>query len=333
MDEKARQGNSKVLANTFRPIGVTESGLVVLSEQPTVNSTLREDEWKEIDRVVQESARYPLIGVQDLKSRGFIKPIGSLGTLSVHWYKSSEVTRASTNMTGRGRGQQDLPDMTLDGVPLPITWKEFSIDQRFLEASRKLGNGIDTTGAAESARVVAEELEYMLFNGSSVKFGGQSIYGYTNHPSRVTDTAANFGGGDWGTVTNVVPTVAGMINAANGQRHYGPYVLYVSETQYNQAALTFFTDGTGETALQRLKKLESLAAVRQVPAASLADGALVLVHMSREVVEWAEAIDIEAREWMSPDGMETTFKVFSVGVPVLKDRYDGKSGIVHATGA
>ena len=43
----------------------------------------------------------------------------------------------------------------------------------------------------------------MLFNGSSVTLNSTAIYGLTTHPYRATDTATNYGGGDWGTATNV----------------------------------------------------------------------------------------------------------------------------------
>ena len=156
--------------------------------------------------------RYPLGGIADLRAALLVEQIGSIGTLLATWYMSSEITAASRNMSGRARGDRDWPDMTQAAVPLPVTYKEFAVDLRFLEASRLLGNGIDTTTAIEAARVVAESLEYMLFNGDSgVNFQGSTIYGYTTHPSRNTDTATNYGGGDWGTATNIIPTVAGML--------------------------------------------------------------------------------------------------------------------------
>jgi len=63
-------------------------------------------------------------------------------------------------------------------------------------------------------------------NGAGVVLNGTPLYGVLNHPNRITDTATNFGGGAWSTITNIVPTVNGMINAAmNTAKHYGPYVL------------------------------------------------------------------------------------------------------------
>ena len=351
------QGRDAVAAvtNSYRPLGTDPDGFVVLSGyqekdgafvpngRPVVNSVLFEDEWEAIDRAILPAARYPLGGIADLRAAGLVEQIGSIGTLLATWYMSSEITAASRNMSGRARGDRDLPDMTQAAVPLPVTYKEFAVDLRFLEASRLLGNGIDTTTAIEAARVVAESLEYMLFNGDSgVNFQGSTIYGYTTHPSRNTDTATNYGGGDWGTETNIIPTVAGMLRAAsNTSRHYGPYVLYVSETQYDQAAQLFFTDGTAETALMRLNRsfgmgadgTKQISAVKKVPAPVLADGSVLLVQMTPDVVTWAETMAPMTREWRTGDGMEVNWRVMTIAAPKIKARLDGKSGIVHATAA
>lgn len=306
---------------------MTKRGIVV-------NSILREDEWQEVDQAVIEAARYPLRFVNMLRARGLVQGLGGLGSLSSAYYTQSEMTTATVNMSGRGRSEQDLPDLKQVGVPIPVTFKEFTVGERMLQASRRMGDGIDVTGAAEAARVVSETVESLFVNGASVVLNGAALYGITNHPNRNTDTAANYGGGDWGTISNIVPTVNGMINAAmTTGKHYGPYTLLVSTTQFNQAGNHYYTDGSGQTALARLKELETIEDVVHLPSDTLADGAIVLVQMSREVIDAAIALDLQVREWSSGDGMESMFKVMAVMAPRVKARYDGKSGIVHATGA
>ena len=317
-----------------RPLAVNKkTGLVRIMTQRgfAVNSMLRENEWKEVDAAVLESARYPLVGVQDLVSMGLTKPLGGLGSYVTQWYTSSEVTAASVNMSGTGRGDRDLPDLKPAAVPVPVIFKEFGIDLRQLLASRKSGDGLDVTAAAEASRVVAEGQENMLLNGASVTINGATVYGYRNHPSRNTDTAGNYGGGDWGTIANVVPTVAGMISAAMADYHYGPYVLYASTVQYNQATLAYYTDGSGETPAQRILKMPQISNFKMMP--GLADGELLLVQMDRTVAEWAIAMGQQMREWVSGDGMQIMFRVMAVVAPRIKARYDGKSGLVHATGS
>lgn len=318
-----------------RPLAVNKRTGAVRIMTPrglTVNSMLRENEWKEVDAAVIEAARYPLIAVNDLISRGLTRPLGGLGTFVSQWYQSSEMTPASISMSGTGRGDRDLPDLKPAAVPIPVVFKEFSIDLRSLLASRRSGDGLDVTGAVEASRVVAEAQEDMLINGASqISINGATVYGYRTHPNRNADTAGNFGGGDWGTITNIIPTVAGMISAAMADYHYGPYMLYASTVQYNQATLTYYTDGSSETPAQRILKMPQIADFKMLPA--LADGELLLVQMDRTVTEWATALGQQMREWVSGDGMQIMFRVMAVVAPRIKARYDTKSGLVHATGA
>jgi uncharacterized linocin/CFP29 family protein len=298
-----------------------------------VNSMLREDEWAEVDRAVLEAAKYPLKCVADLRSRGLVQRLGGIGTLVSQWYTGSEMTSATVNMSGQGGGSRDLQDLKQVGVPVPVVFKEFAIGARELETSRRLGDGLDMTNAVEASRVVAESLESMLMNGSTAVLNGQAIYGYRTHTNRNTDTATNYGGGDWGTIANVLGTVGGMISAANVDNHFGPFMLYVSQTQYNQAALQYYTDGSGQTPVDRILRIPSIVGVQGLSTSILADGEVVLVQMTRDVVDWAEALDIQVREWTTNDGMASIFKVLAIATPRVKARYDGKSGIVHATGA
>lgn len=304
---------------------VTERGL-------TVNSLLRRDEWQLLDTRIQQAALIRLNAVQDLRSRGLVSPITSFGVLETQWSQASEMTAASISMSGKAVSERDRQEYLIQGRPVPIIFKDFEIPKRELEAARLLGNQLDTSNATAAARVVSEKMEDMLVNGSTTFiFNGRTLYGYTSEPNRNTDTAANYGGGDWGTLSNIVPTVSGMIAAANGDRYYGPFTLYVSTTQYTQAATSFYTDGSGQNAIQRLLQIPELEAVK--PCDTLADGALLLVQMTEDVVEWAEHMMVTVVEWMSGDGMTAFFRVMAVGTPKVKSDYNSRSGIVHATGA
>ena len=301
-----------------------------------VNSALRKDEWQALDRAVMEAKKQRLNAVNDLKSRGLTQPLGSLGTLTSQWNVASEMTGANVTMTGQSTGERDRMDFDLNGVPIPVIFKEFSIGRRQLEAARRLGDALDTTHVVEATYVVTEQLEDMVINGYSLTFDSNSIYGYTNHPDRNTDTAANYGGGDWstfdGTAANdtIVPTVAGMINAAQvTERSYGPYVLYVPTTQYIEATTKFYADGSGQTPADRIRSL----GVELRGMDRLAAGNLAMVQMTRNTVDWAEAMDVQIMEWSTGDGMTTSFKVMAVAAPRVKSDYNGRIGLVHATGA
>lgn len=339
----AGDAGAKALRGTFSPrdadVRVNRAGQFVRVNregQPTlvVNSLLSESEWAELDRVVLTASRFPLKLINDLRARGLTSRLGSVGSLEARWNTLSNITGATINMTGRGRAERDLPETNQDSVPVPVIFKEFAIDWRTLEASRLLGDGLDITTMVETTRVVAEAYENLAMNGNTnIVLNGRPIYGLRTHPKRKTDTAANFGGGDWGTIANIQPTVAGMINAANAQNNYGPFVLYVSMTQYNQAALTNYTDGSGESPLDRIKKLDMIQDVLSLPVSVLADGELLMLQPSAEYIELAEALPLQVREYMTNDGTENIFKVMTIGTPKIKARQGDETGIVHTTGA
>jgi len=317
-----------------RPIVNKRTGEVkiVTGRGLQVNSILRKDEWQELDQAVVEAAKTRLVAVDHLRQRGLVQPLGGIGTLTSQWNVTSAVAAADVNMTGQATGQRDLPDSQVKNVPVPVVFKEFAIGARTLAASRRLGDGLDVTTAYEAARVVAEMQEDMLVNGYDLTFNGGTIYGYTNHTNRNTDTATAYGGGDWGTISNVDKTIAGMIGAANTDGYYGPFGIYAAPTQFNQAALAYYSDGSGQTPVQRiLASMPNVQLFQMSP--NLSDGVVVLVQLSRNVVDWAEALPIQMLEWASGDGMVSHFKVMAVGAPRVKADYDGKSGIVHATGA
>lgn len=333
MTEATSALGAQVVANSYRPLvsknPSNDAAKLRIARDMVVNSMLRRSEWAQIDGAVHAEAAYPLRAVNDLVSRGLVQRLGGIGTMVAQWYVDSAMTGAAVNMSGTG-GQRDMVDRKQAGAPVPIVFKDFNIDARALEASRMLGDGLDVTAAAAAGRVVAEGLESLLIHGSNTQLNGQPLYGYTTHPNRNTDTAGNYGGGDWGTVANVLGTITGMVAAANADNHFGPFMVYAATTQYNQAALTFFSN-SDDTPLMRALRLPQIEGFEMLP--TLTDGHILLVQMSRNVVEWAEALSLQVREWVSGDGMSASFKVIAVAAPKVKATYDGKSGIVHATGA
>lgn len=324
MVNSRKDPTKKVMAvnkHSGMPMIVTNRGL-------QVNSLLRASEWATLDAAVQTAARTRLKMLNLFRTRGLVKPLSSFGTLISEYSKSSEVTGASKDMTGRGRPDRDLPEFTIAGVPVPIIWKDVSIPVRQLEASRLAGNALDTSATTEAARVVAEAIEDMITNGdASVIFGGYTLYGLTSETNRNTGSAT----GDWGTISNIQPTIAAMIAALNGDRYFGPYVLQVATTQYTQMTTSVYSDGSGQSAYTRALQTPELEAI--TPNDSLADGSLVMSQVTEDVSDYVEHMDITVVEWMSPDMMTNNIRVMAVGAPRIKADSGSRSGVAHFTGA
>lgn len=299
-----------------------------------VNSLLRKDEWEQLDEAIVQAASKRLNGIMHLRERNLTFRLGGIGSLLAQYNQASEMTEAAITIDGHTTGDRDRVDFNLVSVPVPVIHKEYSFGARELAGARNMGNAVETGNAEAAARVVAEGLENMLFNGNAdVVLNGNSIYGYTTEPSRNTDTASNYGGGDWGTATNPEKTVGGMIDAAQGDNYYGPYLVYAATTQYNEAATTYTTDGSGDTGADRIRRMAEVEGFFN--GYWLDAGEIALVQASRDVVDLAfvPGFELANLEWTSGDGMKSFFKVVTIAVPRVKSEYSGKSGIVIATGA
>lgn len=337
---------AKLLGNGARPIINEKTGQplfdpktgqlqIMTSRGLVVNSALRKYEWEELDAAIVAAAVAPLNMTQRMISAGLTRPLGGLGTLIAQYNQISEMTAANVSLSGNASGQKDRVDYDLVGVPVPVIFKEFELNQRYLEASRRLGDGIDTANGAAAARVVGEKVEDLLINGdTNVNLNGNTIYGLTSHPDRNTETATNLGGGDFGTISNIIPTFSGILSALKADNYRGPYGVFVADTQYDQMAMSFYTDGSGQSALNRVLQIPQIQFIDS--SAWLDAGEVVVVQLSRDVVELAyvqQYWPITNLEWTSGDGMASNFKVMTVFAPMVKSDYAGRSGVFHCTGA
>jgi uncharacterized linocin/CFP29 family protein len=300
------------------------SGLKVNSLR--TNSLLRKDEWIELDRRIVDIARSRLTGIMDLQSKGLTLPLGGLGTLISQYEAQSDMSEANIDMAGVSPGQEDDVAFDLRSVPVPIVHKDFRINIRRLLASRKLGDGLDTTQGEVAARKVSDMNERMLFRGAGITVDGQTIYGYTTHPDRNTGACT----GPWSVIANIYADVLSMIKDAHADRMYGPYILYVAGDVWPDL-LNVYDDGSGQTARDRLLRIPGLEDVK--PADELADGNIVLVQMTRDVVDLAVAQEIVTVDWETMGGMQSHFKIMSAMVPRLKSDSKKQMGVVHYTGA
>lgn len=291
------------------------------------NRLLRKDEWVKLDRRIVDIARDRLTGVSDLRSRGLTHTLGGLGTLYSQYEQQSDMSDANVDMAGVTQGEEDDLAFNPVTVPVPIIHKDFSLNIRRLQASRKLGDGLDTMTGEVASRKVSDGIENMLFNGANLTVDGNKIYGYTSHPNRVTGSAS----GSWSEIGNIYKDVLEMIKEAHGKHKYGPFVLYVAGAVW-PSLLNVYTDGSGQTARERI--INSIPELQDIkPADKLKQGNVLLIQMTRDNVDIAVAQDITTVEWNEQGGMVTNFKVMAAMVPRIKADAEGRLGIVHITGA
>lgn len=293
------------------------------------NALLRHEEWKEIDAAVLDVARTQLIVAADLQRLGLVQRLGGLGTIISSYERLTDMSSANVDMAGVTAGEEDAVAFGEVGVPIPIIHKDFRINIRKLEASRRLGDSLDVTQARVATRKVRDAIEDMIVNGSSALTVRDSsltavLRGLTDHADRNTGT-----GSDWGTATNVHTDINSMISDAEADNFFGPYGLYVARTQYGQTRLRH-TDGSGEMAIESALRIPGIAFIK--PSDQLTAGEAVLVTLQSDVIDLAIAQDIVVVEWETQGGLVQHFKVMAALAPRVKSDSSGRSGIVHYTG-
>ncbi len=309
------------VTNGRRP-EVDASGLVT-------NSFLLKREWEQLDATIIRMVKLRQNGINHLRARGLVLNT-SLAAYTNQWRVASEKVRPSVDMDGQTQAVGDRVDKKSYAVPIPIIHQDYVIPRRQLLVSRASGADIDVLEAEEAANAVAEESERMLFDGdATIVVGGSTIYGYTTHGSRDTDTAANYGGGDFGTVGNGYKTISGMIGALAAKRYHGPFGVYVASAQYEQLN-AYYSDGSGQTDLQRILAHPK---VDFCEPSDFLTTEVVMPQLTRSVIDLVIAEEVQNVEWESGDSFSLFFKVYLAMVPRLKQDYAGNLGVAHATSA
>ena len=292
------------------------------------NGMLRYEEWRQLDEMVIPVARARLRAVDDLLSRNLTYQVSSIGKTQLDWERQSDMSPAEETMTGIARSEFSKVDFEMDSVPLPLVVSDFPIDIRRLEGSREMGESIDTTQGQTAGVKVAEKLEDILLNGSSVSVGGNSAPGYTNYAHRVQHTLTHKWTSSSATGGTILADVLDMISALEAKHYYGPYVLYVN-TAYANTLRNDFKANSDKSLRERLMEIEVLDDIRSV--GRLGDDTVILVQMTSNVVDMAVAQGIQTVQWPEMSGFVQWFRVWAAMVPRIKRDTNNATGLCVGT--
>ena len=295
------------------------------------NDILRLREWIKFDEAVIMVARQRLVAINDLIQAGLTYDVeNALGVMQVQWERFSDITDADVSMSGISLAQNDRFEIDLASIPLPIVHKDFNINIRMLTAYRNLGQPLDTTQAALAARVVSEKIESILFNGTTVGSASNVVQGYSNATNRntgsVTTASWQTQAASTTTAYTIITDVIRMVNAAQADNMYGPYMLYVPVATYALMGNDFKAN-SGDTILERVKKIAGIIDVK--PTSNLTGANVILVQMTSDVVDLINGIQPTIVQWESHGGMIVNFKVLAIMVPRIRNDQTLQSGIVH----
>lgn len=332
---------------------------------PVFNATtLRKEEWIQLDQVVLRAARYRLRAWADLAAANSFGGFNGMSKMILEHEVQSDPGSALVDMDGLTEGRTDTPQYQLQGLPLPITHSDFYFSSRVLAVSRNSGTPLDTTMGEASGRRVAEMIEKTLigtkigvtYGGNSTYVGGygrpSTVYGYTNFPQRLTSATFHLPtGGSW-TPGKTLADVLGALDQLRLNKFYGPFMVYHSndwdqylDNDYIVSAGAGNVSGLSmQTLRNRLRQIDGVVDVRRLDMmfAKQQSGpgsdidavfpfTMVFVQMTPDVARAVNGMDITTVQWESVGGMRVNFKVMCIQVPQLRADFYGNCGILHAT--
>lgn len=308
--------------------GLSTEKNVLISNAP---ATMTKDAWIQLDTAIIKAAKPRLQAWGDLMGMGlrYNIPNGMARTVLQH-QDMSDISEAVISMDGMRRSDSDRPELELRNLPLPIISKDFHFHARELMASRQGGAPLDTTTAELAGRRVAEEVEKLLLGvSSSYTYGGGSVYGYTNFPSRLTKTVT--APASWTSPADLVEEVLEMIEQARAKNHFGPFVLYFSPSWDAYLDADYSASKGDNTLRERLMKIRQIEKVETLD--YLPTNTTLLVERNSDVVRGIVGMDITTLQWQTHGGMMYHFKVMCICVPQLRTDYNSQTGIVHGSHA
>jgi hypothetical protein len=296
------------------------------------NATLRRDEWKQLDDAILGISEKRLGGVQDLIDAGLTFNLGNaMGTTVLEWHDVGDAMEADLTMDGVTRSMGDRPSYGHHYLPIPIIHVDYEINSRVLEASRRLGNPLDTTAAERAARKVNEKLEDMLFTNTTYAFGGGTIYSYINHTDRNTGSLHDAWSDSAATAAGMVTDVLNMKQDSINDHHYGPWKLYIPTAYETIIDEDYDATTPGTTIRDRILKIDGITGIKVVD--TLPANNVLLVQMTRDVVRLIRGLGLQNVEWQTEGKFITKYKVLTIQVPQIRSDQDGRSGIIHYTGS
>jgi len=320
---------------------------------PVANATsLRKDEWLQLDRVVLTAARARLRAWADLAGANTFSGFNGMSKLVLEHETMSDPGEAIVDMDALTEGRTDSPKFQLEGLPLPITHSDFWFSARRLAVSRNSGTPLDTTMGEAAGRRVAELVEkttigvvtgviygdatagvYGMTNAGGVNTAPM-VHGYINYPNRVSYALITAPTGANG--TTVLSEWLYCRELLYAKNFYGPFMVYV-DTSYDRYLDDEFKTASDKSLRQRLLEIDGVAGIRRLdyftPTLAGKTASMVWVQMTPDVARAVVGMDITTVQWESVGGMRLNFKVMCIMVPQLRSDFSGNCGILHATTA
>jgi len=291
-------------------------------------ATLRRDEWKWIDDEVVIAAKERLRLIADLRGAGLTLTVpGGMAKTMIETAVIGDITPATISMDPARKSEGDRPEYDFSLTPLPIIHKDFQFTLRQILVSRGSGTPLDSTMVRLAGQRVAEEAEKLAIGTSGTyTYGGGTIYGLTNFPTRGTQTLTSPEASAW-TQQTTVEEILEMRQTAYDRHALGPYVLYVSKGWAQYLDLDYSDTKGDNTLRERILAIDGISEIRVLD--HLADFQIVMLQLSSDTIRLAIGMDITTLQWETEGGMVQNFKVMAMMVPQIRADINDNNGLIH----
>jgi len=194
---------------------------------------LTTEQAKFIDERIAVAARQVLVGRKLAPVRG---PVG-LGVQLYSYDKLSEMSAAQVDFLFSALSK-DTINLTRLNVPIPVLHKEFQIDRRDLESSRRMGTPLDSSAAEAAAYKVGLQEDTLLIEGYAPDGTNYRIQGFYQAAGNDYSTAKDFG-----TATNIPDAINGAISLLIADGVYPPYNILLHPTQWGETNVLIANTG------------------------------------------------------------------------------------------
>ena len=289
-----------------------------------------------LDKVPVKVGLQRLSFVKELLSRNLTTPISDpLGVTQLEWNSINKVGAAQRTMSPAVRGENKMPIMLPNRLPIYLTTDRFEIDIRTLKMSQRIGMPLDTTLAEMCFRSVNEAFEDAAINGATTLDGQNlQVAGYTapgllnapNAEAKVLTAAA------WSTVpvgATVYVEAQAMVQQLKANKKYGPYALVVGTVVAGALDADYVTAAPQNTIRERILKIEGLQSI--IVADLMPATKVALVQMTSDVVDLVVGQMPTIIPWTSLDGFMVNNLVMGIMIPRFRSDQSGDSGIVIGT--
>ncbi len=298
---------------------------------PTNNvvATLRRDEWMQIDDVVSRAVRNRLRLVSDIRGAGLEFRVNGMSKTVLESSTMTRAGRATLSMDPARISEGDRPEFDQAYLPLPICHYDVYFNLREIAVSRNGGQPLDTVMVEEAGISVAEEIEQLTLGTlDTYTYGGGTIYGMLNFPSRATVDLTAPTDSSW-TGALLIDEVLSMRGEASDRHRYGPYILYVSPDWAQYLDADYSASKGDNTVRDRILKIEGITEIRQLD--YLTGFQFILIEMTARNIRMVIGLEVTTIQWDTIGGMRQNFKVMALQVPQLRTDGDGNSGVVHGS--